>query len=156
MKKLLILLLLLITVSTYSQIDYNIYIGNTKKEILKILKEDGFKYSLQQKLYVDIDSTGKWFLSDDYYTYLLYYSDTRALFTFDKNDRCIKYYLLCENLENYWDYFDYYNKILDKTVVENEISWIEKRHKYYVQINLKALNARQFQIFINTKPYKTK
>jgi len=156
MKKIALLLLLFITISTYSQIDYNIYIGNTKKEICKSLKEDGFKYSLIQKMYVDIDSTGKWILSENYYTYLLCYSNTRALFTFDnKTDRCVKYFLLCEDLENYWNYFDYYTKILEKINTENELIWIEKRHKYYVEINLKALNSKQFKIFTNSKSYKT-
>lgn len=154
MKKFLILFLLFISICGYSQIDYNIYIDKTKKEIFQILKEDGFKPSFQDKLYVDIDSSGKWFLSDDYYTYLVYYLNIKALFTFNsKTNRCVRYYLLCENLENYWSYFDYYNDILSKLPSENLI-WIEKRHKHYVEVSLKALTPKQFQIFAKTKSYK--
>jgi hypothetical protein len=60
---------------------------------------------------------------------------------------------LCQNLENYWEYFDYYNQILIKDPTQ-DLTWIEKRHKYIVYINLKALNAKQFQIFVKTKTYK--
>jgi len=158
MKKFLIILLLLTNICVYSQVDYNIYIDKTKKEILNLIKEDGFKSSSQNKLYVDIDSTGKWKLDENYYTYLIYYENIRALFTFsNKTDRCIKYYLLCENLENYWTYFDYYNQILSRKMDGENLIWIEKRHKYYIEINLKALTPKQFQIFVKSKNYiKTK
>lgn len=153
MKSILITLFFLISSCVFSQIDYNIYIGNTKKEILQQIKDDGNKPVIHEKLYVTIDSTGKWILDDNHYTYLINYDKIRGLFTFDnKTNRCVKYFLLCENLENYWEYFEYYNQILTKMNTE-ELTWIEKRHKYYVEIYLKALNGKQFKIFINTKPY---
>jgi hypothetical protein len=155
MKKIILIILLFITFSTYSQIDYNIYIGRSKKEISQLLKEDEFKPSFQDKFYVDIDSTGKWFLDDNHYTYLVYYLNIRALFTFNnKTNRCVRYYLLCKNLENYWLYFDYYNQLFTRNINSENLIWIEKRHKYYVEINLKALTSKQFQIFVKTKPYK--
>jgi len=105
-------------------------------------------------MYVDIDSTGNWILDDNYYTWLVYYFNIRALFTFNKNSRCIKYYLLCNNLGDYWDYYDYYNQILIKT--DRELTWIEKKHKYYIEIKLKILNNNQFGIYIINKKYLNK
>lgn len=155
MKKILIIILIITSFCAYSQIDYNIYIDKSKKEISQLLKEDGFKPSFQNKFYVDIDSTGKWFLDDNHYTYLVYYLNIRALFTFNnKTNRCVRYYLLCENLENYWTYFDYYNQIFYRDNTIEKLVWIEKRHKYFVEIDLKALTPKQFQIFVKTKPYK--
>lgn len=154
MKKILLLFLMFITICLYSQVDYNIYIDKSKKEIIQILKEDGLKSNFQDKLYVEIDSTGKWSNSEDFYTYLAYYSDIKALFTFNiKTNRCVKYYLLCQNLENYWEYFDYYNQIFIKDSF-HDLTWTEKRHKYFIEINLKALNVKQFQIFVKSKTYK--
>lgn len=155
MKNFLILFLLLISFECISQIDYNIYIDKTKKEICNLLKEDEIKYTIEEKLYVEIDSTGYYILSDDYYTYLFYYSDIKALFTFNKKtNKCVKYYLLCQNLENYWLYFDYYDQILDRYKEGKYLTWIEKRHKFYIEIELKALNPKQFQIFVKNKPYQ--
>lgn len=154
MKKLLIFILMFVTTCLYSQVDYNIYIDKNKKEITQLLKEDGFKADFREKLYVDIDSTGKWTLDENHYTYLVYYSNVKALFTFkNSTNRCIKYYLLCQNLENYWGYFDYYNQILIKDSIR-DLTWKEKRHKYFVEINLKALNTKQFQIFVKSEHYK--
>ena len=156
MKKILLILLMFITICGYSQIDYNIYIGNTKKEILQQLKDDGIKYEVVQKMYVDIDSTGKYFLDDNHYSYLVYYLNSRVLFTFNnKTDRCVRYYQLCENLENYWNYFDYYNQILTR-IDSDKLTWIEKRHKFYVEIVLKPINGKQFQIFVRTRTYTKK
>lgn len=152
MKKLLVILFLLICHSVFPQIDYNLYIGKTKKEIIHCFKEDEVKYNVQIKLFVDIDSTGNWKADNYYYTWLIYYSDIKGLFTFDnKTNICVRYYLLCNDLNKYWIYYEYYNEILIKD--NKEMTWIEKRHKYYTEINLKALNSSQFQIFGNMKKY---
>lgn len=155
MKRLFLLFLLFLSITTFSQVDYNIYIDKTKKEICNLLKEDEFKYTIEEKLYVEVDSLGHWSLSENYYTYLFYYSNIKALFTFNnKTNKCVKYYLLCENLEDYWNYFEYYNQILQRSNKEDDLTWTEKRHKFYVEINMKALNPKQFQIFAKRILYK--
>ena len=135
------------------KIDYNLYIGETKKEIVRSFRYDKIKYNVQLKLYVDIDSTGNWTVDDYHYTWLIYYSDVKGLFTFDnKTNKCVRYYLLCDGLEKYWMYFDYYDDILIR-LRNKDMTWIEKRHEYYTEINIKALNSKQFQIFGNMKKY---
>jgi hypothetical protein len=143
---LLILSFIFVSILSFSQIDYNNYIGDTKREITSIMKNSCIKYSVEKKLYVDIDSTGKWFLDDNHHTYLIYYEDIKALFTFDnKSGRCVKYFLLCENLNNYWDYFDFYNQTLEK-VRDQYMTWISKESNCIIVMN--AVNSKHFQIFV--------
>lgn len=123
MKKLITIVLILISSFTYSQIDYNIYTGLTKKELRKTFRSDDYKFSFEQKLYVDIDSTGNWFCDDNHYAWLVYCNDNRSLFVFDnETDEIVKYYILYTRLTYYWDYFDYYNENFKKL---NGLKWYD-------------------------------
>ena len=153
MKKILLLLLLLINLSVDAQVDYNNYISKTKKDIIRQFKEENFKYKFEQKMYVQVDSVGLWHLDEDHYTWLVYYNDITGLFTFNNiSNRCDQYYLLHRNLSSYWDYFDYYNQVFDKS--NRELVWVDKYHSYYVEFSIRALSSKQFYIFVERKNYK--
>lgn len=152
MKKIFTIILVFISSIVYSQIDYNIYIGLTKKEIIESFKHDDFNYKFEKKMYVNIDSYGKFISDNNHYTWLVYYYKIRALFVFNKkNDKCDKYYLAINDIKNYWDYYDYYNDILSKS--DKELTWIEKRHKYYIELIIRASNPNQMFIFVQNKKY---
>jgi hypothetical protein len=154
MKNLLVILFIFFSNIVYSQIDYNIYLNLKKSEIVELFKIDNFKYSFETKTQSDLDSTGKLVKSKTNYTYLVYYGDNRGYFVFNKMDKCVKYYILCANLENYWLYYDYYNQIMDRDRTREDLTWIEKSHKYYSLISIKALNPNQFYIFSRLETYK--
>lgn len=153
MKKLfLILLLSIFSIAGYSQqqIDCNIYTGLTKKAIISKFKELGYNYSLQQKMYVKIDSTGSWQLDNKYYTWLIYYSFddkktmNRALFMFNPNNICVKYFILMPTLQYFWDYFDFYNRKFK--YIEN-LNWEDT----VVEIHLAAKSNLNTTIYIEKK-----
>jgi len=151
------ILLTLFVIFGYSQdIDYNIYIGLTKKQIVQNFKEDKYHYSFEQKMYVNIDSLGKWSLDNDYYTWMVEYSkddiNINALFTFDKDGYCTSYFLLIPKLDSFYNYFQYYSQIMDKSQTL-DLTWIEKRHKYYVQLKLTPLTSSQVSIYAEKKNY---
>ena len=146
MKSILLSLFLLLSSFVYSQqFDYNIYTGMTKKEIIHAFKYEDFKYKFDTKLYVDIDSSGNWHLSDDYYTWYVFYNDTRALFTFDYTEnRCVRYYQLFDNLDIYWSFYDYYNRVYTKL---DGMNWSYKKSI----ISLRGTKANQTSIFVEIK-----
>jgi hypothetical protein len=154
MKNLLIIVFVLFSNILFSQIDYNIYLNLKKSEIIELFKIDNFKYSFETKTELDLDSVGNLIKSKKNRTYLVYYGNNRGYFVFNEKNKCVKYYILCSNLENYWLYYDYYNKIMDRDRSKEDLTWIEKSHKYYFLITLKALNSNQFYIFSKLENYK--
>ncbi len=149
MKKFLVILFLLLSSLVYSQVDYNFYENSTKKEIKGFFKEDGIKYKFEQKLYVDVDSNGKWALSDDYYTWLVYYENVKALFVFDnKTDKTVKYFLLFDDIEEYWDYYDFYNRLLKK---KGNLKWTFDGGDYDMELTLRSLDSNQMSIYVECK-----
>lgn len=154
MKNLLIAILVLFSNTLFSQMDYNIYLNLKKSEIIELFKMDNFKYSFEVKTKSDLDSTGKLIVSKNYYAYLVYYGDNRGYFIFNERNKCVKYYILCKNLEYYWTYYDYYNQIMDRDKSKDDLTWIEKSHKYYSLITIKAIYPNQFYIFSRLENYK--
>lgn len=148
---LVILLFLLSSIFCYSQsqVDYNFYDDMTKREIKNAFKEEDIKYKFEAKLYVDIDSTGQWYLSEDRYTWLVYYENIRALFIFDnKTNKTVKYLLLLDGIDEYWEYFDFYNKVLKN---EGGLKWTFNGGDYIMTLTLRALNSKQMSIYVNVK-----
>ena len=148
---------MLLSYTGYTQIDYNIYVGMTKRQIIQSFKSDNFTYNFYQKLYVKIDSVGKWDNNENYYTWIVDYSidDTnkvKGLFTFNNDGYCESYFLMIRKLDYYWNYFQYYSQTLEKSKTK-DLTWIEKRRKFFVQITLTPVNPAEITIYAEKKNY---
>lgn len=151
MKTILVILFLLLSTITQSQyqVDYNFYDDMTKKEIKRSFKDEGIKYDFDTKLYVDVDSNGHWFLSEDRYTWLVYYENVRALFVFDnKTNKTVKYYFLFDDIDNYWDYYDFYNRVLKN---EGNLKWTFDGGDYIMYLTLRPLTSKQMSVYVELK-----
>ena len=145
MKKLLLILFVLLSQFSYSQ-DFENYIGFTKKNILSSIRRGGYKYSVEQKMYVQIDSVGNWKLNDHYITWMIYYSmdDStycRSLFTFNDKGICERYFILIPSLTYFWDYFDFFNRNYKFT---GDLTWID----YNSKIKLRSLSSLQTTLYV--------
>jgi len=126
MKKILFILPFLFIPLLFGGPDFsftNNYIDSSKREIIKDLKIRKYEFEVSDRLYVTIDSSAKWTLSDDYYSYLFYFDNNDKLSTtFDmKTSKCVSYVWDYSNFDNYYDLMDCFNIYFTKT--GRELTW---------------------------------
>jgi len=132
MKKFLILFLILFSTTIFGQVDTNLYLDLTKKEIKNRLKENFDKVKIEAKLCVVVDSLGKWTLDDNHYTYLFtyreYITSYISSFTFDNyTNKCEFYYIKVNNLDPFYFYYiEYFDKSYEKEI--ERTVWYDRKN----------------------------
>ena len=125
MKKLfLTIFIILCSIGLFAQVNIDMYIGLTKKDIKRIMKDELHKVSISDKLYVLADENGGWKLDDNNYSYMFIYDDNSVLVSFDNvYDKCVRY-CIKTNIIHYNDYMDFFNNAYEKNKNE-ELSWYD-------------------------------
>jgi hypothetical protein len=139
MKKFLTVILFLFSTMIFGQVDTSIYLGLTKKEIKKNLKENFDKVKVEVMLYVVSTEDGGWILDDNHYTYMISYKEYIAsyvsLFTFDfKTDKCVCYHVEIDYLDFYYYYLDYFNEMYRK--VGSKTVWYDYQNRFKIEMHI--------------------
>ena len=140
MKNLLIILFVLIASVGFCQMDTSVYLGKTKKEIMKSLKNDFDNVSKFGPLYVVADKDGGWYISNEHYTYVISYAGCgnfcyTTTFTFNKySNTCVCYHEKIDGLSNYYLYMDYFNQVYIKSK-DKELTWYDKKGLFEIVLH---------------------
>lgn len=110
------------------------YIDSTKREIVKDLKLNEYKFTISDRLWVIVDPSGKWKLSDDYYSYYFDFDNGDRLSTIydSKTSKCIGYVWEYTKYDHYYDYIDGF-KYLQPA---GELTWLDDGKDYNVIFTL--------------------
>lgn len=125
----------------------NNYIDSSKREIINDLKLRKYDFEISDKLWVVVDSSSKWTLSDNYYSYLFYFDNNDKLSTtFDlKTSKCVSYVWDYSNFDNYYDLIDCFNAYFIKT--ENELKWKDDNVMFVLYPNGNIKNGFTLYIY---------
>jgi hypothetical protein len=150
MKRILLLLPFLFIPLLFSGPNFsftNNYIDSSKREIINDLKLRKYDFEISDKLWVVVDSSSKWTLSDNYYSYLFYFDNNDKLSTtFDlKTSKCVSYVWDYSNFDNYYDLIDCFNDYFIKT--ENELKWKDDNVMFVLYPNGNIKNGFTLYIY---------